>query len=93
MGYDGGDKRAPFYPISVSKSTNLVHAVVNVLFLGNENISHFVLIKSLDALLRKPSTKASLCHVRLFCNFDDSFRYTSSVTRQATKTFDETSYK
>ena len=56
VGYDEEDKRAPFYPISVSKSTNLEHAVVNVLLLGNENTSHFVLIKSLDALLRKDST-------------------------------------
>ena len=54
--YDEEDKEAPFYPIMASKSINLDHTVVNVLLLGTEKTTHFVLIKSLNALLRNSST-------------------------------------
>jgi hypothetical protein len=62
VGYDEEDKQEPFYPILVSKSTNLEHLVVNVLLLGNESTTHFVLIKSLSALLRKSSTRDQKYH-------------------------------
>ena len=60
--YDEEDKEAPFYPIMVSKSSNLDHTVVNVLLLGTEKTTHFVLIKSLNALLRNSSTRTQKHH-------------------------------
>jgi hypothetical protein len=62
VGYDEEDKQNPFYPILVSKSTELEYPVVNVLLLGNERSTHFVLIKSLNALLRKSSTRDQKYH-------------------------------
>ncbi|KAL5256530.1 hypothetical protein ACHWQZ_G011693 [Mnemiopsis leidyi] len=68
--YDEEDKVSPFYPIMVSKSTNLDHTVVNVLLLGTEKTTHFVLIKSLNALLRSSSTRNQKHHcVRCFHGF------------------------
>ena len=57
IGYDNESKQDPFYPLVISKSTNREHLVVNVLLLENENTTHFVLIKSLNALLRKDNTR------------------------------------
>ena len=56
IGYDNEAKRDPFYPLAISKSTNADHLVVNVLMVENQNTTHFVLIKSLGALLRKKNT-------------------------------------
>ena len=57
IGYDSEVKRDPFYPLAISKSTNTNHLVVNVLLIENENTTHFVLIKSIGALLRKNNTR------------------------------------
>ena len=57
VGYEEESKEDPYYPILVSKSTDLSNPVVNVLLLGNERTTHFVLIKSRNALLRKKNTR------------------------------------
>ena len=62
VAYDPEDKESPFYPVLVSQSTDENLPLVNVLLLGNDQSSHFVLIKSLDALLRKPNTRNQMKH-------------------------------
>ena len=62
VGYDMDNKSDPFYPVLVSKSTNTNHLTVNTLLIGNGDTSHFVLIKSLNALLRKPNTRDTRHH-------------------------------
>ncbi|KAL5249225.1 hypothetical protein ACHWQZ_G018174 [Mnemiopsis leidyi] len=70
VGYDEDNDTDPFYPVLVSKSTHADHLTVNTLILGNENTSHFVLIKSINALLKKDNTKALKYHcVRCFHGF------------------------
>ena len=60
------NKTDPLYPVLVSKSANTNHLTVNTLIIGNENTTHFVLIKSLNALLKKPNTRNTKHHcVRL----------------------------
>ncbi len=58
MGYDAEDEKDPFYPRQVSQQTDKTLPEINVLLLGDDNdvTTHFVLIKSLSALLRKPNT-------------------------------------
>ena len=62
VGFDSECEAYPFYPISVSQSTNTEHLMINVLLIGNERTTHFVLIKSLDALLRKGNTRKRMFH-------------------------------
>ena len=62
VGYDEECKEDPYYPVSVSSSSNPDHPVVNVLLIGNERTTHFVLIKSLSALLRKDNTRLMKHH-------------------------------
>ena len=62
VGYDEDNDTDPFYPVLVSKSTHADHLTVNTLILGNENTSHFVLIKSINALLKKDNTHAIKYH-------------------------------
>ena len=67
VGYD--EEAAPnyFYPLSISKSTETTHMTVNVLLIENETTTHFVLIKSLNALLRNGNTRNTKHHcVRYF---------------------------
>ncbi len=62
VGYDKEDTRDPFYPVQVSQSTDAALPQINVLLLGDDKTTHFVLIKSLNALLRKPNTHATKHH-------------------------------
>ena len=57
VGYDETTPSDPYYPVAISKSTNTDHLTVNVLLIGNETTTHFILIKSLNALLRKANTR------------------------------------
>ena len=63
VGYDDEAKIDPFYPLAISKSSNSEHSVVNVLLIENNDTTHFVLIKSLNALLRKANTR----NMKYFC--------------------------
>ncbi len=58
MGYDEQTPSDPYYPVAISKSAIPEHLTVNVLLIGNETTSHFILIKSLNALLKKNNTHA-----------------------------------
>ena len=51
------DKKAGFYPLQVSSSTDVDATVVNVLMISNDIASHFVLITSINALLMNPNTR------------------------------------
>ena len=62
MGYNDEDKSEPFYPVRISKCTDPETLTVNVLLIGNDVTTHFVLIKSLNALLKKPNTRLTKYH-------------------------------
>ena len=64
VGYDDSKEAAsePFYPVKVSKLTDPSLLTVNVLVLTNGDTTHFVLIKSLNALLKRPNTKKTFYH-------------------------------
>ena len=56
IGYDDESKTDPFYPAWKSESDDVEALTVNVLLIGNQTTTHFVLVKSLSALLRKPGS-------------------------------------
>lgn len=62
VGYDTECEAYPYYPISVSQSTDEEQPMINVLLIGNDYTTHYVLIKSLDALLRKKNTRDQMFH-------------------------------
>ena len=64
VGYDDDKKAAtePFYPVRISKIEDPNKLTVNVLILTNGSTSHFVYIKSLNALLKRPRTNKTHYH-------------------------------
>ena len=69
VGYNEESKDEPFYPVLISKLTDYSLLTVNVLMIGNGATTHFVLIKSLNALLRKPNTRQTKFHCVRYLSF------------------------
>ena len=64
ISYDEENKE--FFPVLVDQSTNPSLPVITLLLLGGEHSTHYVLVKSLDALLRPENTRTQRFHCPRF---------------------------
>jgi hypothetical protein len=62
IGFDEESTTDPFYPVLISKSTDASQLTINTLIIGNGKTTHFVLIKSLNNLLRNSNTRKTKHH-------------------------------